>query len=167
MIPHPCIKVRRGDVASEIIKQHQCNKEFWKCRPYYQYLGEPGLDVGGVTRNVIADFYSTPVDIFKNIVLKSFVPIPCPTGCLCDLCSKIFVQNFVNGGQVLKTLPKLTTLALFCSPNEITPGIRHQCVQLFQEELCCDTQKKLADSCRIGLSADNAKEMEAFLSNVR
>ena len=157
--------VQRHQLFQDISHIYKNNPSMLKRKPSFSYLGEDGVDVDGVTRDVFATFWKESREIFEShACCTDLVSVKCSQN-TCELFSSILVHSFVLTGQVPYYLPRLLVVGIICSSDEITPSLREKCVQLFIELYCKDTQDKLKASCISGVSEENRDEMQDFFQS--
>ena len=154
--------VQRHHLFRDISHIYTNNPSMLNGKPSFTYLGEDGVDVDGVTRDVFATFWEESKQIFESHACRtSLVPVKCYQN-TCELFSNVLVHSLVLTGQVPYYLSCLLVIGIICSSDEITPSLREKCVQLFIELHCKDTQDKLRASCISGVSKENQDEMQDF-----
>ena len=130
--PFPMYRdISRHNLVEDFLKIHTAYSELWQHDVKYRFLGEDGVDMGGVSKDAMATYWHKIKEVFLYSIKPTLAPDQCPRNCKCEYFSKIFAHSFLLTGLVPRYLHQLFVFRIFCSPSEITPEFRHKCIQLF------------------------------------
>ena len=158
--------ISRHNLAEDFSNIHTAYPELWQHNIRYRFLGEDGVDMGGVSKDAMATYWHMIKEVFLDSIKTTLVPNQCPSNCKCEYFSKIFTHCFLLTGMVPCYLHQLFVFGIFCSPEQLESDeeFRQKCVHAF-EDLFHDSeyvQHMLISGCKSGISDEDRELVEEF-----